>query len=346
MQPPGRPYRVLFPLIFAGILSGGLLASHACLALADKPAFSARPDVSGFIDRMVMDHAFDRDRLVVIFDQVIPRDDIIAAISRPAESKPWYKYRPIFLTPERIRLGAAFMNTNRAALARAEEVYRIPPEIVTAIIGVETFYGRQAGGYRVLDALSTLAFDYPPRSAFFLGELEQYLLLAQEEDIDPLTIKGSYAGAMGEPQFMPSSYRHFAVDFDGDRKRDLWNNTEDAIGSVARYLNEHGWQPRQAVASPASVSGNDYQALLDLGVQPRTPLAELRKSGITAAADLPADLPAALIRLDGETAPEYWLGFNNFYVITRYNRSPLYAMAVYQLSEEIRNHPVEGVIHN
>lgn len=330
----------------AAAFAGGLLVSHACLALADETAFSARPEVSGFIDRMVMDHAFERDRLVEIFDQIVLREDIIAAITRPAESKPWFKYRLIFLTPERIRLGIDFMATNREALARAEEVYGIPPEIVTAIIGVETFYGRQAGGYRVLDALATLAFDYPPRSAFFLGELEQYLLLTQEEGIDPLALTGSYAGAMGKPQFMPSSYRNFAVDFDGDQKRDLWNNTEDAIGSVARYLHEHGWEQKQAVAAPASVEGDGYQAFVDKGLAPKTPLGELRRSGVVAAASLPEDLPAALIRLEGESAPEYWLGFNNFYVITRYNRSPLYAMAVYQLSEEIRNHPQKGVVRN
>jgi membrane-bound lytic murein transglycosylase B len=330
----------------AAAFAGGVLVSHACLALADESAFSDRPEVSGFIDRMVMDHAFERDSLVDIFDQIVPREDIIDAITRPAESKPWYKYRPIFLTPERIRLGIDFMATHQEALARAEEVYGTPPEIVTAIIGVETFYGRQAGGYRVLDALATLAFDYPPRSAFFLGELEHYLLLTQEEGIDPLSLRGSYAGAMGQPQFMPSSYRNFAVDFDGDRKRDLWNNTEDAIGSVARYLHEHGWQQRQAVTSPASVEGEGYQAFVDKGMAPKTPVGELRRSGVIAAADLPEDMPAALIRLEGESAPEFWLGFNNFYVITRYNRSPLYAMAVYQLSEEIRNHPQASVVPN
>lgn len=339
MMSPARPF---CRIVRAAALAGGLLASHACLALADEPVFSARPAVSGFIDRMVMDHAFDRDRLVALFDQIVPREDIIAAISRPAESRPWHKYRPIFLTPERIRQGIDFMAANRPALTRAEETYGIPPEIVTAIIGVETFYGRQAGGYRVLDALATLAFDYPPRSAFFLSELEHYLLLTQEEGIDPLSLKGSYAGAMGKPQFMPSSYRHYAVDFDGDQKRDLWNNTEDAIGSVARYLHEHGWQQHQAVVVPASVDGDGYQAFIDKGMVPRTPLEEFRRAGVRANADLPEDLPASLIRLEGEAAPEFWLGLNNFYVITRYNRSPLYAMAVYQLSEEIRNHPRKG----
>jgi membrane-bound lytic murein transglycosylase B len=341
-----RLSKKIYLIFVASVFTGGLLISHNCLALAEEPAFSARPDVSAFIDRMVMDHALERDNLVEIFNQVGLRDDIIAAISRPAESKPWYKYRPIFLTPERIRLGIEFMAANREALARAEDIYGIPPEIVAAIIGVETFYGRQAGGYRVLDALATLAFAYPPRSAFFLGELEQYLLLTHEENIDPLAIKGSYAGAMGKPQFMPSSYRHYAVDFDGDQKRDLWNNTDDAIGSVARYLNEHGWQKRQAVASPASVSGDGYRAFVDMGAEPQTPLGEFRKSGIVVAEHLPEDLPATLIQLEGENAPEYWLGFKNFYVITRYNRSPLYAMAVYQLSEEIRNHPQESVAPN
>jgi len=342
MHPPSQIFRLILSLSCAG----GLLCSHTCLALAEEPAFSARTDVSGFIDRMVMDHAFDRDGLVVLLDQITPREDIIAAISRPAESKPWYKYRPIFLTPERIRQGAEFMAANAETLARAEADYGIPPEVVTAIIGVETFYGRQAGGYRVIDALATLAFDYPPRGAYFLGELEQYLLLTREENIDQLAIKGSYAGAMGKPQFMPSSYRHYAVDFDGDRKRDLWNNTDDAIGSVARYLSEHGWQPHQPVADPARVEGDGYQAYLDQGLLPKTPLTELHKSGVDPMEPLAEDLPAALIQLEGEHAPEFWLGFNNFYVITRYNRSPLYAMAVYQLSEEIRNRPRDNVTPN
>lgn len=336
-----------FHRIFLGpALAGSLLTSHACLAWAEEQALAARPAVVEFIDRMVMDHAFDRDWLVEIFNQVGLRDDIIAAISRPAESKPWHKYRTIFLTSERIRQGAKFMAENQEHLAKAEEIYGIPPEIVTAIIGVETFYGRQSGGYRVIDALSTLAFEYPPRSAYFLRELEEYLLLAREEDFDPLSIKGSYAGAMGKPQFMASSYRNFAVDFDGDQKKDLWNNTVDAIGSVARYLSDHGWQPWQAVAIPASVDGDGYQDLVARGVTPETPVGEFRKSGVVTATDLPEDLPAALILLEGENAPEYWLGFKNFYVITRYNRSPLYAMAVYQLSEEIRRQPAKNTDAN
>ncbi|MCC6209036.1 MAG: lytic murein transglycosylase B [Gammaproteobacteria bacterium] len=341
-----RPPRQMYHLVLSLSLASGLLCSHACLALAEEPAFSTRPDVSSFIDRMVMDHAFDRDSLAKLLDQVAPREDIIAAISRPAESKPWYKYRPIFLTPERIRQGAEFMAANAETLTRAEAAYGIPPEIVTAIIGVETFYGRQAGGYRVIDALATLAFDYPPRSTYFLSELEQYLLLTREEEIDPLTIKGSYAGAMGKPQFMPSSYRNFAVDFDGDSKRDLWNNTEDAIGSVARYLGEHGWEPHQPVTSLASVEGDGYQTYLDQGLMPKTSLGEMLKSGVAPVQPLPEDLSTVLIRLEGENAPEYWLGFKNFYVITRYNRSPLYAMAVYQLSEELRNQLRDSVAPN
>ncbi len=201
---------------------------------------------------------------------------------------------------------------------------------------METRYGSNTGRHRVIDALSTLAFDYPPRSSFFTGELEQFLLLAREEDIDLLETTGSYAGAMGYGQFIPSSYRHYAVDFDQDGKRDLWNSPQDIIGSVANYFREHGWQQGQPVATLAEVTGDDHGRILELGYKPSTVLDALRREGITPRQQLPDSLPAALIKFEQQEGPEYWLGFNNFYVITRYNRSPLYAMAVYQLSEEIR----------
>ena len=189
----------------------------------------------------------------------------------------------------------------------------------------------------MLDALATLAFDYPPRSQFFTGELEQYLILAREEDIDILTTTGSYAGAMGYGQFIPSSYRHYAVDFDEDGKRDLWTSKADIIGSVANYFEEHGWTAGAPVAVLADVQGDDYQTVLEIGYKPNTVLDAMRHDGITPRTPLPDELLAALIAFEQENGPEYWLGFNNFYAITRYNHSPLYAMAVYQLSEEIRD---------
>jgi membrane-bound lytic murein transglycosylase B len=218
----------------------------------------------------------------------------------------------------------------------AEKVYGVAPQIIVAIIGVETRYGGNTGKYAVLDALSTLAFDYPPRAKFFRGELEQYLLLAREEHIDLLNTKGSYAGAMGYGQFIPSSYQRYAVDFDQDGKRDLWDSPMDIIGSVANYLHVNGWTPGAKVADRASVTGNRFKGVIEKGLKPEMTVKQLKSEGITPVKPLPADTLAALISLDQKSGPEYWLGLNNFYVITRYNHSPLYAMAVYQLSEEIR----------
>lgn len=325
------------------------LLSISLIACAATPAVSndadARADVKTFIDEMVERHAFDRTQLETWFNEVRFREDIIEAISRPAEAKPWYQYRPIFLQRARIEGGAEFWDRNAEALARAEQVYGVPPQIVIAIIGVETRYGAHQGKYRIMDALATLAFDYPPRAKFFRGELEQYLLLTREEKLDPLTMTGSYAGAFGQAQFIASSYRRYAIDFDGDGHRDLWQNPVDAIGSVANYLKENGWERGGAVAVPAAASGDAIPTLLQDGLKPKRPWKELKKKGVVTQVNLSADTPAALIAFEQEQGPEYWLGLQNFYVITRYNRSPLYAMAVYQLSEEIRTLHEQRVAH-
>jgi len=315
-------------------LSAAAFATPAKGGLEDQPV-AQRADVQAFIDEMVDKHGFDADRLTALFEQVQLKQKIIDAITRPAESKPWHKYRPIFVTQTRIDEGVAFWQENQAVLERAEEIYGVPPEIVVAIIGVETRYGRHKGGYRVMDALATLAFEYPKRSKFFRSELEQYLLLTREENLDPLSIKGSYAGAMGKPQFISSSYRNYAVDFDGDGKRDLWNNTADAIGSVANYFKRHRWQPGAKVTAPAIVGSNHIQVLVKQGYKPHSSLAELRQRGVTPKTKLDPQAKAGLIELKTLAGREYWVGLNNFYVITRYNRSPLYAMAVYQLSQAI-----------
>lgn len=308
-------------------------ACSSAPTVADLPA---QEDVRLFIGQMTQRHGFERPQLEAWLREARIRDDIIAAISRPAESKPWYQYRPIFLQSSRIEGGVTFWNDNAALLARAEEVYGVPPEIVTAILGVETRYGRYQGTYRVMDALATLAFGYPPRAAFFRGELEQFLLLAREEGMDPMAMTGSYAGAMGQTQFISSSYRHYAIDFDGDGKRDLWGNNADAIGSIANYFKEHGWVRGGTVALPATISGNRFRALVDKGPKPSTRLADMRKQGVNLETTLPEDTLTALIELEQKEGNEYWTGLQNFYVITRYNHSPLYAMAVYQLSREIR----------
>ncbi|NOX77142.1 MAG: lytic murein transglycosylase B [Gammaproteobacteria bacterium] len=299
------------------------------------PAVAQRADVQDFIKKMVDKHGFDADRLTALFGQVQLKSKIISAITRPAESKPWYKYRPIFVTQTRINEGVAFWEKNRAELERAEKIYGVPPEIIVAIIGVETRYGRHKGGYRVMDSLSTLAFEYPKRSKFFRDELEQYLLLAREENLNPMDIKGSYAGAMGKAQFISSSYRHYAVDFDGDGKRDLWNNTSDAIGSVANYFKLHKWQPGAKITAPAIVGSNHIQVLVKQGYKPHSSVAELRQRGVTAKVKLDPQAMGALIELKTRAGREYWVGLDNFYVITRYNHSPLYAMAVYQLGQAI-----------
>jgi membrane-bound lytic murein transglycosylase B len=234
--------------------------------------------------------------------------------------------------------GVTFWNNHAEKLERARKEYGLPEEIVTAVIGVETIYGAQTGKYRVLDALVTLAFDYPRRSEFFREELEQYLLLMREQGADVLKLKGSYAGAIGIPQFMPSSYRRYAVDFDGDNRKELLQSPADAIGSVANYLKMFGWEQGQPVAVRAQISSERYQEALAAGIKPSLTLSQMKQFGVTplvGLSDLGGERMAALFVLEGKDGPEYWLGFNNFYVITRYNRSTYYAMSVWQLAEEI-----------
>jgi len=312
-------------------------ANTASLPTPVPGSLASRADVQVFIGEMVNKHGFNQAELYTLFSRTRSRDDIIELITRPAEGKPWHAYRKIFLTNARIGGGVAFWNAHRATLARAEQIYGVPAEIIVAIIGVETSYGGNTGSHRVMDALATLAFDYPRRADFFRKELENYLVLTREEGIDPLSLKGSYAGAMGLAQFMPSSYRAYAVDFDADQQRNLWTNPTDAIGSVANYLSEHRWQRGQPIAIPARVSGTQYPALINRKLEtPSLPVSALRRQGVAPIAPVNDSLTALLLEYDASNGPEYWLGFQNFYVITRYNHSKLYAMAVYQLSQEIR----------
>jgi membrane-bound lytic murein transglycosylase B len=318
-------------------LLGALPACTTTASVPQSSGYASNSQVQVFINEMVAQHGFSREELEKIFSQAQRRDDILALMSKPVEKKlPWYEYRKIFLTQSRIEGGVAFWNQNAAILEQAAKAYGVDAQIIVAIIGVETRYGGNMGSYRVLDALSTLAFDYPPRGEFFRDELEQYLLLARVEHIDLLNTKGSYAGAMGYGQFIPSSYQRFAVDFDHDGKRDLWDSPMDIVGSVANYLHIHGWDPGATVTIRANVTGDRYESVIEKGLKPDTAVKELRTEGITPSITLPDGTLAALLSLEQEDGPEYWLGFNNFYVITRYNHSPLYAMAVYQLSEEIR----------
>jgi membrane-bound lytic murein transglycosylase B len=299
-----------------------------------KPA-PLTPETSAFIDEMVTEHGFERAALTELLAGAKRRQDILDAISRPAEAKPWYQYRPIFVTEQRARGGLEFWNANQDLLARVEAQYGVPAEILVAIIGVETRYGSYRGSYRVLDALNTLAFSYPRRGSFFRSELEQFLLLTREEDVDPAQALGSYAGAMGTPQFIASSYRRYAVDFDGDGRRDLWDSLPDVLASVANYFVRHGWQAGAPISRRTRPGPGPVQPLVEAGMKPSIPLRQLSAAGFSGVEDLPPDSLASLVRLELAEGEEYWLGLPNFYVITRYNHSNMYAMAVYQLSREI-----------
>ena len=296
--------------------------------------YSERDDVRNFVNDMVKKHSFDEQMLLHWMESVEQQKTALDAIARPAEAKPWKDYRPIFITNKRISKGVEFWRKHKDILAQAEQRYGVPAEIIVAIIGVETFYGKRSGGYPVLDALTTLGFDYPPRAAFFRKELEHFLLMSREERFDPRTLKGSYAGAMGMPQFISSSFRSYAVDFDGDGRRDLWGSTADAIGSVANYFSRHGWRNGEPVLSRAQVS-ESARTLASKRMRPEKSIAEYKRVGVVPLMNFNDSEPAVLLGLEGKNGQEYWLGLNNFYVITRYNHSPLYAMAVYQLGQAV-----------
>ena len=296
--------------------------------------YSQRDDVQQFIDDMVEKHEFVRDDLETKLASAQKLEGVLEAIAKPAEKVlTWKDYRKIFVTEKRINRGNQFLEDNRELLQRAENEFGVPAEVITAIIGVETYYGRMSGKTQVFDSLVTLGFDYPPRARFFRSELEQFLLLTREENVDDIrAIRGSYAGAMGMPQFISSSYRHYAIDFDGDGKRDLWNSTADAIGSVANYFKVHGWKPGEEVVVRARLDGQIEETRNKL--KPHTRVSDLVKVGLQPETKLDDKRKATVITLNGDNGKEYWLGLDNFYVITRYNHSALYAMAVYQLSRE------------
>jgi len=288
-----------------------------------------------FIEDMAAKHGFEKKSLAALLSNASYSPEVIEAIQRPYEGKPWHIYRPLFVTKERIRAGVAFWDANAELLQKAQRLYGVPPQIIVATIGVETKYGTFMGKHLVLDALTTLAFTYPERQRTFKKQLEAYILLLSEEDIDPTTTRGSYAGAMGKPQFMPASYREYAVDFNGDGKRDLLSNNADAIGSVANYYKIHGWNKGGVVAAPAQIGGNDYKGHLNSKLKTTTTVYKLKENGVKIGIKLPANTECNLIQFDAKNSKEYWLGFHNFYVITRYNHNNQYAMAVYQLSQKI-----------
>ena len=295
-----------------------------------------------FIDEMTTQYGFDTDFVSEVIGNAETKQSIIDAMSRPAEKvKPWYEYRDIFITDQRINEGVDFWNLREETLQQASERTGVPMRMIAGIIGVETYYGRITGNYRVIDALSTLAFDYPPRAKFFRNELKEYFLLTREEQLPIEDVEGSYAGAMGPPQFIPSSYRAYAVDGDGDGRRDLLTNWDDILNSVGNYFKAHRWLNGEEVAMQATLpaghpplkSKNERKANKTLG--------ELRGMGLLFESDLPDSTPANLIVLEGRAGPEYWIGLHNFYVITRYNHSVMYGLAAYQLGEALAERAAE-----
>jgi membrane-bound lytic murein transglycosylase B len=254
----------------------------------------------------------------------------------PLTALPWYQFRSRYVDALRINGGVKFWREHADTLARARREFGVPEEIIVATIGVESIYGRRTGSFGVLESLTMLAFSYPPRARLFRSELEHYLLLAREARFDTARVKGSYAGAIGIPQFLPSSYRRYAVDFDGDGRRDLVDSTADAIGSVANYYRSHGWRGGETIVVPAEVDSSDVTALLELGIRPRIKLADLKRHGVSPAVPIEEGPEAALVEVESESGLIYWLGLNNFYVITRYNRSVNYALAIHELAQELR----------
>lgn len=301
-------------------------------------ALLANPEVGAFIDQRVQEDGMDRTALEQLFTQVQLKPSIISILDRPSTSRPWFQFRPNFVNNALSKEGLNFWIRHEADLARAEQKYGVPPEIIIAILGVETRFGRLAGSFRVVDALSTIAFGYPRRADYFKGELRDFLRLAQEEGGSPLLYKGSYAGAMGWPQFMPSSFRKWAVDFDGDGHRDIWNNSADAIGSIANYLKQHGWQRNADMVVPADVKKvTNVDVLVADKFQLHYTVADLRAKGVVPQSPVPNHVKAVVFPLEIQPGViEYWLGLENFYVITRYNKSTLYAKAVGDLAGMIR----------
>ena len=314
-----------------------LVLFNTCCSYADE-ALLQRHDVKKFIDKMVRKDNFDRRQLVAIMKEAKFQPQIIESMDKPYEKKTWDVYKEIFLTPQRVQEGIEFWQANQKTLERAQKTYGVPANIIVAIIGVETLYGKHQGNYRVLDALTTLAFNYPKRAEFFTKELAEFLLLCREQRVAADKYMGSYAGAMGKPQFMPSSYRFYAVDFTGNGKRDLMNDDRDVIGSVANYFHMHGWKMNKGVVQPVNVSGSHYKTLATNSKTADYPFKQLMSAGvkpISAIVDRPDR--AGLIELTTQNGQEYWMAYPNFYVITRYNTSPQYALVVYLLSQQLSN---------
>lgn len=322
--------KVLFRLLPA-------LFTAAAVANPAQASYADHGDAPAFVQRMVTKHGFAAAEVRRVLGEAEQKDNVLEAMQRPAEKAlPWYKYRAIFMNSERIKLGAEFLRQNHATLEAVETKYGVPAEIIVAIIGVETWYGRNTGSFRVLDALATLAFDYPRRADFFRSELEQFLLMCREEKIDPAKPLGSYAGAMGLPQFMPSSFRNYAIDYNGSGRRDLWNEREDVIGSVANYLASRGWRRGEGIAVQARGATDVLEDFEFSRLDPLNRFGDITATGVRVNLKAKADAPAGVLELEGDDDDEYWVALKNFFVITTYNRSPMYAMAVFQLGQAVK----------
>lgn len=295
------------------------------------------PQVNNFINMMVKKHQFNRKKLDQLFKQVKLQPKIVTTMDRPAEARlTWEKYRAIFITKKRIKLGVRFWNQYQKSLTRAKKQYGVDPKVIVAIIGVESYYGMHAGNHRVIDALSTLAFNYPRRQKFFSSELEHFLLLSREQKLNPLKLTGSYAGAIGLPQFMPSSYRHYAVDFSGTGSINLVTDRRDVIGSIANYLKQNGWQKNQPIAEKITYTGDKLDNYINKGGKPKLTINQMNKNGVRFYQKYPSNTKTMLLQLAYNNNPGYWVGFNNFYCIMTYNPRVPYAMVVYQLAEKIQ----------
>lgn len=314
-----------------------LMTLLASFALHGDPAFVKRADVQRFINTMVKTHGFNRQQLTTIMNDVQLQPQIIESMERPYEKKTWDVYKQLFLTPQRLQGGLLFWKNNQQTLAKAEKYYGVPANIIVAIIGVETLYGKNQGNYRVIDALSTLAFNYPKRAPFFSKELGEFLLLCREHHVPANQYMGSYAGAMGKPQFMPSSYRHFAADFAGKQRKDLMNDDKAVIASIANYFHKHGWQPNQGIVQPVKITGSGYKRINTAYKQATYSVTQLKAAGVVpVTASINHPTKAGLVEFITQSGAEYWMAYPNFYVITRYNSSPQYALAVYLLAQQLK----------
>jgi len=318
-----------------------LTCAPALAQTANSPALAAgfdlhRPEIVAFINEVTQRDGLKRKDVQRLLKEARPQPKIIDMMNRPIEKvAPWWEYREHFVNPERVSDGAQFWADHRESLEHVAATYQVPPEYVVAILGIETRYGRITGHYRVLDALATLAFDYPPRHSYFAGELAQFLVLAKEFRLDPLTTTGSYAGAMGAPQFMPSAYRRYAVDASNDQRRDLWGDWDDILASVANYLRQNGWKAGEPVLAETRVDPGATFQLEPHGLEPTETVDSLGARGVKVELDVPSDTRALLILAEQPDGPAYRVGFHNFYVLTRYNTSARYAMAVHDLAQAI-----------